>query len=232
MGKFTGILLALLLFGSTVETTKAAVIYDGGSGNLIGTYYADAPYTFGTAVAAPFTLQLGASTITDVHWWGGCYFGPTCPAGDFTLSFYADSSGVPGTLIGSAYSVGNANQTATGNTMPTYDGLGDTFDEYSYSADLGPLVLSPSTPYWLVVSDNTGTAPVTWGMETTSDANVPGTDYQYCADANCEGPGWNPIPALAFNLTNDRLSIPEPATLALLGAGLAGICLMRRRKAA
>ena len=231
MGKLAGILVALVLFGSTVGTTRAAVIYDGGSGNLIGTYYGDTQYSFGTAVAAPFTLQSGASTITDVHWWGGCYFGPTCPAGDFTLSFYTDNSGAPGTLIGSAYSVGNANQTATGNTMPTYDPAGDTFDEYSYSADLGPLVLSPSTPYWLVVSDNTGTAPVTWGMETTSAANVPTTDYQYCADASCQVLGWSAIPALAFNLTNDRLSVPEPATLALLGAGLAGIGFMKRRKA-
>jgi hypothetical protein len=119
-----------------------------------------------------------------------------CPSSEiFTIGFYTDSSGLPGTLI-QQFNVGDANQTATGNTF----GVGFSV-EYRYTALFSPVILLPATTYWFAVSNNSGGA--IWAWETTA---APGTHAQF------GGTSWAlSFGNLAFQLTDDGVagSVPE-----------------------
>jgi hypothetical protein len=117
----------------------AGVVYDGGSPNQFGTFYAGSP----AEVALSFSLGAGSNVVNGVNFWGGCN-GGTCGPADITLSFFTSNGGAPGTLINSI-DVGSANQTATGNLIDGVPPL--SFTEYSYSATLPlrHLLQAPST---------------------------------------------------------------------------------------
>lgn len=209
---FSGVLLA-------AGGAQAAVIYNGGTPNDPDSFYFGDTSFVVSQVGDSFTLSPGGTTIGGVNWWGGCISSDgTCPApGAFTLSFYADASGLPGTLINS-YNVGNANQTYV--TTGTYD-----VSEYSYEATIPDLTLTAGTQYWLGISDTTST-DYYWGWDTTTNA-PDGLDNE----ASYEGGVWTLYGAdLAFNLTSGSAAVPEPFTLSVFGAGLAGAAAMRRRK--
>jgi len=118
-------------------SASAAIIYDNGAPNQLSAWSTEPV----TSMAQPFTLNAGA-TITGVNWWGTCAFfftglpGTTCPTGDFTVAFYTNSGGFPGSLVAS-YGVGSAGQTATGLF------INSIYPEYSYSASIPSLMLAP-----------------------------------------------------------------------------------------
>lgn len=207
-------------------SANAAQIYDNGGPNQYGGYTADTSFPTSTQIADEFSLTAGNNTIGGIHWWGACVFGGvTCPAGNFTLYFYNDSgSNSPGTPI-AAYSVGNAHQTATGSIVA---GL---YDEYSYSASIPDLVLTPGTQYWLGISNTT--ADNAWMWETTAPAGANDV-WSYCTTCTSS---WYSLATdatgdAAFNLTGPATkTVPEPLTLSLIGAGLAGAAALRWKKA-
>ena len=200
---------------------RAGVIYDNGGPNQTANQLADTTYFF-TEAADEFSLALGSNTVGDVHWWGGCVVndagtlttGTNCPTGAFTLNFYNDSgSNSPGTLFAS-YSVGNANQTASGLTIAARGGI----PEYSYSTFIPALPLTAGTEYWLGIS-NTTTTDVVWGWEFTTQGT--GDAYQF------GGGIWNARSnELAFNLTG----VPEPGSLVMFGGAVFGLAAIRRRR--
>jgi PEP-CTERM motif-containing protein len=224
--------IGLVLTAGLLRTgsADAGIIFDNGGPDQNAAFFADTTSTYSISIAADdFTLST-SSTISGVNWWGWCGSsggGPnsSCPTGDFTLYFYNDSSGTPGTVIQS-YSVGNANQTATSNIPAGYQ-------EYSYSATISPdLVLAAGT-YWLGISNTTDPSYL-WMWETSSTSD-PGGVYSYCQAAPCTPLGWElsgPTSDLAFNLTGPTgqgSAVPEPASLAIIGAGLLGLAGLRRR---
>ncbi len=207
-------LVALLLLISA-SPVHATVIYDGGAPDQGGQIYAQAP----AAVAMNFTLLAGSTVVTDAHWWGGCFPGPTCdPSPDFVLSFYDDNTGMPGALIATR-AVGTANQTATGASI---DPSGGAWDEYAYDATFAALSFTPGTQYWFGITELTTESSGTWGVETTSTAPF-GSKLFWDT-----GSGWGSLPEnLAFQLT----SVPEPSSILLLTLGLSGLAAVRKIRA-
>jgi hypothetical protein len=171
-----------------------------------------------------FTLT-SAATITGMEWWGG-YFSfasvnnPITDAFDYIIA--TDSGGgQPGATVASG-SLNSLTRTDTGSE----DAAG--MEVYDYTAAPSPVISLAAGQYYLdiydTVSNPTGEF-FTWEL---SAAGVGTAEWSYSPIAG----GWddNSPDQLAFNLTGDAV-VPEPATMTLLGLGLAGlVAKVARRK--
>jgi len=230
MKKTAAVIAGLALLGAASSTAQASeIIFETSPRDQRFVYFAERDYLFAEA-AFPFSLLPEAFTVTDAHWWGGCYDlattdpgsplsgtgSQTCPDGDFVLTFYDDAGGAPGLPIQS-FNVGNADQTATGNL------IGGFITEYAYTADFAPLVLVPLQTYWFAISNDV--AGTTWGWESAGGEGVHAQFNQDTATWTEQNDN------LAFRLTGpEPVAVPEPGMISLLAAGLGGLVLSRFRQ--
>ena len=166
-----------------------------------------------------FTLAQN-STITGVNWTGEFFNPPTTATiNSFTIAFYQDNSGVPGTQLFTDTIPGDANAVSLGpgnnNHQPGYD--------YSTNLD-SPFVANAGTKYWLSIAANFPVYPQwAWDSGTGGDGVsyqiFLGTDYPRTTDD-------------AFTLIG---TVPEPSPISgiIVGAvGLSFLAVLRRRKSA
>jgi hypothetical protein len=176
------------------------------TGNTFGAYATDFDN---------FTLA-NATNIGTVTWIGDYSTGNPGTITAFTLKFYSDNGGTPGSLLQTTPISGNANETGIG-----LDQVSNPY--FSYSATLpSAFGAAANTPYWMsIVADLA--YPPQWGWETATGGD--NAAYQ-----NYFGTGSPLNKDLAFSLVSTP-DTPEPGSLALLiGLCVSGCaCLGKRR---
>lgn len=156
-----------------------------------------------------FTLS-SAATIGSVDFAGGTLGTPA--ATSFTISFYSDNAGLPGTLLSS---------TTVGAGSPVYIGNDPQTAVYGYSASINPFSASAGTEYWLSIVDNDPLNLWAWEMGTGGDSRE--------VSINSSGDVDSEAYDLAFSL-NTPAATPEPSGLVLLGTSLLGAAGIARRR--
>jgi len=200
---------ALLFTGVFASQVQAAVVYNGGTPNLNGGYYADQGYSY-SETGAHFMLN-SATAVNSIKWWGG-YDGNQAQTDNFFLKFYAGGA-TPGALLYS-FNVGGGNKTATGNSM-------FNFSEYAYQSAFSSIMLAANTSYFISLS-NQNSGSDTWFWETSTGPSNNGYSYN--------GSWTSTAASLAFELSNDsREAVSAPASLGLFGLSLLALGLRRRR---
>jgi hypothetical protein len=184
--------------GSGVAFASQNDTNSGGFGNFATTY-------------DNFTMP-NLSTVTDVSWTGLYFNGTIAPIAGFTLQFYSDNAGAPGSSIYSTVIIGTANETDIGS-------FGN--ETYTYSATLGgSFTALGGTQYWLSIVPDLGFPPQ-WGWATGTGGD--GANYQVF-----QGVGTAGANDMAFSLSG--IETPEPFTFGLIGLGLGGIALAKFRR--
>jgi hypothetical protein len=120
---------------------------------------------------------------------------------------------------------------ATGTPVPSAQ-IADNFAGTLY--DSNPLV-NPGTANTLLTQRSFTTTPTTFVYTFTSqqlaDLNTylqNGNNVAFGFDPDCHF--WNN--GITFNVTTERSTVPEPTSMVLLGTGIAGIYMRRRRQKA
>jgi len=222
MKKIAVIIVAVAVtLALTSPEAFATLIYDNGAPNQVNGFEATRAIE-----ADDFTLPAPA-LITDVRFWD-LELSPGYN-GSITWFIYDNNGNQPGNTLATGFTT-LVTHTPTGTVV-------DVFTEFQNDFSIGAVPLLAGTTYWLGLHNG----PLThdtfdyFYWETTNDN---GTLNSQRKEAPFATSSWTTNPPLLANDTELAFqlygvaAVPEPATLFLLGSGLAGLAAWRRRQAA
>jgi hypothetical protein len=234
--------LAVVLFGVMMamlavpaSATPMTILYDNGAVN--GTINSwDITSGWGDAVADSFTLS-GDSTLMEVKFgeWVGQDYTPISV--DWAIVSTLPNSWILGTgpLLPGATAASLTNTKLAG--LSPFDLDGTYYDIYSENFILPNVSLASGTYYLVLQNARTSEGP-TYSVGADWDINNgPSTAYTnwggnmndnlfvYDPTTDVEGTGSN-----SFQILGTTSPTPEPGTLTLLGSGLIGLGMLRKRR--
>jgi hypothetical protein len=195
--------------------TQAAVIFEQ-LPTYDGTNYISSPIDGagnpGIRAADDFTLAVD-TLIDDVHWWG-FHAPPSSGNDDFSITFYADDSGLPGTLLFTT----SVAVVVEDDTNPGSPSANDKF--YSSILDDPFLALGGET-YWLSIFNAEADASWSWRSSSAAADVIARTPFA--------STDWSETRTVNLNFQLTSSTVPEPATLAMMSLALAGLGISRRK---